>query len=522
MILTKFYQIVKPFYKIVLTNKISSQSIGDLQYLMYMYLYNITTIINPRYSYYDDSGLIPKPVNYEYFKEKYETSSEEYLNALLHYGFYLIGKLIFSNTIEIKNKPDEVVKIILGFTPEIEAIYKSYYTLDFSLFLNELALLSYEKRNLTFQIFECEACYSNPNQESNGGPGPFPVDVNGTSDEYLSKVREPLKYNLLQVPTGVVKNADGFPIIDKNIPTSYRNQTFKGIQYGWLSGFWVNNETKNTLPSVDYATIDNQTELNIQINKMLNLYKKLGDKEKIISEFFNNNLTGCLPTNGVLSLTSFFFNLKNNISLYDEPSYLFATVSIVIDADIIAWENKREKFTTRPVCAIRTFKSNEAIQTWYPYKGTVLTSGNKFQPYQELTFVTPPHAEFLAGHSTAFPAVANLFTKLYGSNFYDPFYEYEFDTPEWIYPALAGQNKFIFGQYVVQSQSSIIEPGLTPKNPVVLTFNTVKDWGKQCALSRFYGGIHWESTNKASVEIGNIVSEESYKKLLEHNIIANH
>jgi hypothetical protein len=177
---------------------------------------NITTIINPNYTFCTDSGLLQIPVKYEFYKNKYTGTTEEYLDVLLRYCFYLIIKLIYAKVPEIINKPEEEIKILLGFNQEVEQIYNNYYSKDFTLFLNEFATSSYLSRKLIFEIYECEACYTNPNSFANGGPGPFPVDVDGTSQEYLNQYREPLKYNLLRVN-------DEISTIDDNIKNIYIN-----------------------------------------------------------------------------------------------------------------------------------------------------------------------------------------------------------------------------------------------------------------------------------------------------------
>jgi hypothetical protein len=84
----------------------------------------------------------------------------------------------------------------------------------------------------------------------------------------------------------------------------------------------------------------------------------------------------------------------------------------------------------------------------------------------------------------------------------------------YIYQSLKGQSKFIFGQYVVESKSLI-----------VLTFKTIKEWNKQRVDLIFYGDIEWKSRileilNLEECKMLPIVSEESYKKLLENNIIS--
>jgi len=253
---------------------------------------------------------------------------------------------------------------------------------------------------------------------------------------------------------------------------------------------------------------------------MLLEYSNLTDEKKIIVELFSSDGNKNLKNTSVLLLWTYIFNLKNNISLRNEVCYVFANAAMLLDTLALVRQVKREFLSGRPVTTIRKYLENENILTWYPYAGTVETTGNKFIPYQSLDFVTPKHSENSAGHYTLYTVTAYLFERLYGTiDFYDPNFEFEFNNSEWIYSSLAGQNKFIFGQFVTPAKSSFIEPGLTPQNPIVLTWNTIYDWANQCGISRLYGGVHWDSTIKASEKQGFDIAINVYKKLIEKNIL---
>lgn len=517
--LTKFYEITQSYFNLTALNGINSITASMNQYVIYLFLYNVLTIFDDNYSYYNDNGLTQEPSEYIFFKNKYSINNDAQLSAALSYSMFAIGRLVFANTPQVKNKPIEEVKILFGFTPEVEEVYNYYFGPEFTLFINIFAKTSYDNRILIQNIYDCNSCFTNPNQVSRGGPGPFPVDVNGTPQEYLNNIKEPNNYINIRVPTGVVKNENGLPIIDPSIPASYSDKTYNGWQVGWLNGFWYNDVTRYNIPSVEYSKLNTWNEIKVEANKMLIEYADLNDDKKIISEFFNNNLPGGIGTSQILLLWSFIFNLKNNIDLRKEVSFVFANAAIILDTLASTWEIKREFNSGRPVTTIRNYLSNTNINTWYPFQGTVSTTGNKFLPYQMLNFVTPPHGENLAGHPASYTAVANLFAKLYGVEFYDPNFEFEFDKPQWIYPSLAGQTKFVFGQFITPDKSSIIEPGLTPENPIVLTWPTIFDWAIQCGVSRLYGGIHWESSIKASEKQAEFVAEKVVEKLNKFNIL---
>jgi len=90
-----------------------------------------------------------------------------------------------------------------------------------------------------------------------------------------------------------------------------------------------------------------------------------------------------------------------------------------------------------------------------------------WMPYQRPSFVTPPFAGFVSGHSTFSRAAAEVMTLLTG----DPFF------PGGIAEYTATANEFL-----------VFEEG--PSQDVVLQWATYRDASDQCSLSRIWGGIH--------------------------------
>lgn len=90
-----------------------------------------------------------------------------------------------------------------------------------------------------------------------------------------------------------------------------------------------------------------------------------------------------------------------------------------------------------------------------------------WMPYQRASFVTPPFAGYLSGHSTFSRAAAEVLTLLTGDSFF-PGGMGTFD---------ANQNEFL-----------VFEEG--PSEDIVLQWATYRDASDQCSLSRIWGGIH--------------------------------
>ena len=88
-------------------------------------------------------------------------------------------------------------------------------------------------------------------------------------------------------------------------------------------------------------------------------------------------------------------------------------------------------------------------------------------PYQRPSFVTPPFAGYVSGHSTYSRAAAELLTALTG----DPFFP-------------GGMGEF----HCPKDEFLVFEEG--PSVDVILQWATYRDASDQCSLSRIWGGIH--------------------------------
>ncbi len=101
------------------------------------------------------------------------------------------------------------------------------------------------------------------------------------------------------------------------------------------------------------------------------------------------------------------------------------------------------------------------------YAGVGWILGENWWPYQRPTFVTPPFAGFISGHSTFSRTAAEVMTLITGSKYF----------PGGMSNFVAAQNEFLH-----------FEVG--PSETVILQWATYQDASDQCSLSRIWGGIH--------------------------------
>ncbi|GLR19301.1 MopE-related protein [Portibacter lacus] len=109
-------------------------------------------------------------------------------------------------------------------------------------------------------------------------------------------------------------------------------------------------------------------------------------------------------------------------------------------------------------------------------------------PYQRPSFVTPPFAGYVSGHSTYSRAAADLLTKFTGSAFF----------PGGIGEFVAPRNEFL-----------VFEDG--PADEIVLQWATYQDASDQCSLSRIWGGIHPPIDDIPGRKIGMKIATESFE-----------
>ena len=114
-------------------------------------------------------------------------------------------------------------------------------------------------------------------------------------------------------------------------------------------------------------------------------------------------------------------------------------------------------------------------------------------PYQRPTFVTPPFAGYISGHSTFSRAGAEVLTQLTG----DPFF------PGGVGEFFAHKNEFL-----------VFEEG--PSQDVVLQWATYQDASDQTSLSRIWGGIHPPIDDIPGRKIGKLIGEEAVALALSY------
>ena len=109
-------------------------------------------------------------------------------------------------------------------------------------------------------------------------------------------------------------------------------------------------------------------------------------------------------------------------------------------------------------------------------------------PYQRPSFVTPPFAGYVSGHSTFSRAAAELMTLLTGDEYFP-----------------GGMGEF----FCPQNEFLVFEDG--PSVNVTLQWATYRDASDQTSLSRIWGGIHPPADDLPGRHMGVAVGVEAFE-----------
>ncbi len=139
-------------------------------------------------------------------------------------------------------------------------------------------------------------------------------------------------------------------------------------------------------------------------------------------------------------------------------------VEQVLPGDPLAGENDEHLHKTK----LYTWKGPDYIENPHSdYAGVGWILGEEWWPYQRPTFVTPPFAGYISGHSTFSRTAAEVLTLMTGSPFFP-----------------GGMSNFH------APKDEFLEFEIGPTEDVYLQWATYMDASDQCSLSRIWGGIH--------------------------------
>jgi hypothetical protein len=328
-----------------------------------------------------------------------------------------------------------------------------------------------------------------------------------TSEKYPEKYaydknNDPNTWQRLTVPTGIVRDDTGRPIIVKENLISFQLQRFATAQWGAVEPFALTSGDQfrpgpppmfgSDKPYTDALgqTMTNDEAFRKQVEDVWIMGKNLTDEQRAIAEYWADGPRSETPPGHWNSLAQ-GISWRDKHTLDDDVKMFFALNAALLDSSIACWDAKRAYNFVRPVTAIHTLFD----ETW--------------QPFQLSTFVTPPFPEYVSGHSTFSSAAAEVLTRFTGSKtFYDGVTVLPKDVNR--------DGKLdLLGQYIAMPDSSHLLAG-HPEQSVTLQWGTFQEAADEAGVSRRYGGIHFQDGDLRGRELGKKVSVWVFEKAQQY------
>ena len=227
------------------------------------------------------------------------------------------------------------------------------------------------------------------------------------------------------------------------------------------------------------------------IDQALRDTSNLTDAQKVTAEYWADGPGTAFPPGHMVTFGEALSRMRSD-TVDQDVKLFFALGNGVMDAGIAAWKQKylhtndQTNDSVRPITAIRERYKNQQVTSWLgPGQGFGHVLGQDWRPYQDPNVVTPPFPEYVSGHST-FTAAGRTILALFD-----------------------GTDNFN-AKVTIQAGSSKIEPGITPRKPVVLSWNTLTDAADQAGMSRRWGGIHFQTGDMDGRALGKVVGYDDW------------
>ncbi|MGW0879740.1 vanadium-dependent haloperoxidase [Streptomyces sp. NPDC002671] len=285
---------------------------------------------------------------------------------------------------------------------------------------------------------------------------------------------------------------------DRWQPLRYVNTAGATVTPPFLASFWgmvtpfalkSGDALRSRTGPVRYAS--NPAACRAQARALLDISANLTDRQKAIAEYWADGPNSETPP-GHWNLFAEGVSRREHhgpdaAGLKADVKMFFALNNALLDAGIVAWDNKRAFDSVRPITAIRYLFHGRPVRAWGgPGQGTKIIDGGTWLPYQPSTFPTPPFAEYSSGHSNFSAAGATILRLATGSDKFG-------------------------ASATIAAGSSKVEPGLVPARNITLTWRTFTDAANQAGMSRRYGGIHFTQGDLDARETGRTVGELTWR-----------
>ncbi|MEM6941619.1 MAG: DUF6851 domain-containing protein [Pseudomonadota bacterium] len=323
---------------------------------------------------------------------------------------------------------------------------------------------------------------------------------------------DPNAWQPLRVPTGTLTDENGVPIFDNADPSTFVDQTALTPHWGEVTPFALlsgNQFRPDARPQLGDTSVyvdgnglltTGDAAYRAQVADVLATSADLTTEQKVIAEYWADGPRTESPP-GHWNQIAQDIALREGHGIDEDAKMFFALNAAIFDSGIATWEAKYAYDYVRPQSAIRDLYFDQTVEAWGGVnQGRQEILGQEWQPYQNVTFVTPPFPEFVSGHSTFSMAAANTIASFVGS---DQYYD---GTTLGTYDLDDVPGVDLLGQFVA---TELVFEDFGEGPPVVLQWETLTEAALEAGASRIYGGIHIQDGNLRGLEVGRAVAENA-------------
>ncbi len=319
---------------------------------------------------------------------------------------------------------------------------------------------------------------------------------------------DPNRWTPLRIPNGTAVDENGIPIATDD-PSTYSLQSPLTPHWGDVTPFAISDGAAfrpvappqlgdvSAYTDANGFTSTNDEAYRSQFAEVAAISATLTAEQKAIAEYWADGPLSSTPP-GHWNEFAHDLSDRENYGLADDVKLFFALNNALFDTGIAVWDAKYAHDYVRPQTAIRHLYEDQEIIAWAgPNKGAQTILGQDWQPYQDVTFVTPAFPEYTSGHSGFSFAAATVLEAYTGSDVL-------FDGQSRGVQDLDGDGeRDLIGSWSTDELSFEAYDGDT----IHLSWNTLWEAAAEAGRSRLYGGIHIQDGDLRGRAMGQQVAE---------------
>lgn len=263
---------------------------------------------------------------------------------------------------------------------------------------------------------------------------------------------------------------------------------------------WANTQPYTDIDPRSMRAIDptwsdhlNEAEYKAQADAVLDAVAGLDDRKKMISEYFDNKARGIffLPAVKIFDLET---SSPKNTMEARQLNFLLHIAQF--DAGIVVWQEKARYDMVRPETAIRHIYGDQLVPTYDDKNPDTpeMIPASQWKSYLN----TANHPEYPSGSTCFCAAEAQAWRNYLGSN----------GVPSDVIPLVDGKPGF---SGILHAKSSVLERGITPTNPVNVTYATWTEFVDECGESRIWSGTHFRPAVESAIELCTSIGDTAYE-----------